>query len=215
MDNNGNIVVRIVAAYRSPIIRLYVRIRFHILRQRFLEEIGQYLPERGAVLDIGCGFGLFSLYFASGKPNAQFEGFDLNRRRILEAQQAAATLGICNVRYEEGNASSLLISKRYDAIYMLDIVHHIPENAVEPLIKIIHQSLTENGILLIKDIDTKPIYKRWFTWWLDKLMDPSTPVHYWSSRKLMALLTAHGFTVRRHHMVDYLPYPHILYICRK
>ena len=32
---------------------------------RFLEEIEQYLPDHGTILDLGCGFGLFSLYIAA------------------------------------------------------------------------------------------------------------------------------------------------------
>ena len=58
----------VIAAYRDPIVRAYCWGRFWILRQRFLDEIGQYLPARGRVLDLGCGFGLFSLYYASVHP---------------------------------------------------------------------------------------------------------------------------------------------------
>ena len=58
----------IVRAYDDPVVRAYCWARFLVLRQRFLEEIGQYLPPSGPVLDIGCGFGLFSLYYAATGP---------------------------------------------------------------------------------------------------------------------------------------------------
>ena len=58
----------IVRAYDDPVVRAYCWARFLVLRQRFLEEIGQYLPPSGPVLDIGCGFGLFSLYYAATAP---------------------------------------------------------------------------------------------------------------------------------------------------
>ena len=61
-------VKRIVAAYDDPIVRIYCTIRFMILRLRFLDEIGQYLPPSGQVLDVGCGFGLFALHFAMQNP---------------------------------------------------------------------------------------------------------------------------------------------------
>ena len=38
-------VKRIIRAYDDPIVRAYCWARFGILRQRFLDEIGQYLPE--------------------------------------------------------------------------------------------------------------------------------------------------------------------------
>jgi hypothetical protein len=62
-------------------------------------------------------------------------------------------------------------------------------------------------------VDTRPAPKRWFTWALDKAMAPGTPVHYWSAEALTAALEATGFRVRRHLMVDVLPYPHVLYVC--
>src|SRR5207247_1662425 len=126
----------IVRAYDDPVVRAYCWARFLVLRQRFLEEIGQYLPPSGPVLDIRCGFGLFSPY-----------------------------------------------------------------------------SPATGGLLLVKDVDTRPAPKRWFTWALDRLMAPRTPVHYWSTEELTGALERAGFGVRRHLMVDLLPYPHVLYIC--
>ena len=67
--------------------------------------------------------------------------------------------------------------------------------------------------LLVKDVERRPAYKRWFTHALDWLMDPGSPVRYWSGEELQGLLEEVGFTVFRHLMVDFLPYPHILYIC--
>src|SRR5947208_3572780 len=69
------------------------------------------------------------------------------------------------------------------------------------------------GRLLVKDVDTRPAPKRWFTWLLDKAMAPAVPVHYWSADALAGALEGAGFVVRRHLMVDWLPYPHVLYVC--
>jgi len=98
---------------------------------------------------------------------------------------------------------------------MLDIVHHIPEEAVRPLLEQVAKILPPGGRLLIKDVDRRPAYKRWFTYALDKVMDPGTPVRYWDGEELARLLRDVGFTVHRHLMVDILPYPHILYICER
>jgi hypothetical protein len=64
----------------------------------------------------------------------------------------------------------------------------------------------------VKDVDTRPAAKRWFTWLLDKGMAPRAPVDYWSADDLQAALETAGFRVRRHLMVDLLPYPHVLYV---
>src|SRR5205807_299794 len=87
-----------------PVVRAYCWLRFGILRQRFLDEIGQYLPPSGEVLDLGCGFGLFSLYYASIAPGRFVRGLDVNGRRIAMARHAAERLAIANVAYRQGDA---------------------------------------------------------------------------------------------------------------
>jgi 2-polyprenyl-3-methyl-5-hydroxy-6-metoxy-1,4-benzoquinol methylase len=135
------------------------------------------------------------------------------------ARAAARRLGLANVRYEVGNVMDYRGAgrggARFDAAYMLDIVHHIPEEAVRPLLEQVAKTLPEGGRLLVKDVDRQPAYKRWFTHALDKVMDPRTPVNYWSADELQALLEDVGFEVHRHLMVDVLPYPHVLYIGRR
>ena len=205
----------VIRAYDDPIVRAYCWGRFWILRQRFLDEIGQYLPPRGRVLDLGCGFGLFSLYYATARPALSVEGFDRNPRRIAMARAAAARLGLPNVRYEIGDVMDFKSGERFDAAYMLDIVHHIPPHAVRPLVEHVARTLPAGGRLLVKDVDRHPAYKRWFTLALDKVMDPAAPVRYWAADELQNLLEEVGFDVHRHLMVDVLPYPHVLYIARR
>jgi cyclopropane fatty-acyl-phospholipid synthase-like methyltransferase len=211
----AEIIRRIVAAYDDPVVRAYCWARFWILRQRFLDEIGQYLPESGPVLDIGCGFGLFSLYYAATARGRFVRGVDLSARRIAMARRAAARLSIDNVAYEEGDARRFKGDGEVVAAYMLDIVHHIPPETVSPLLRSLHACLTPGGVLLVKDVDTRPAPKRWFTWALDKLMSPTMPVRYWSAQELSGALRAAGFETRRHAMLDYLPYPHVLHIATK
>jgi cyclopropane fatty-acyl-phospholipid synthase-like methyltransferase len=204
---------RIIRAYDDPVVRAYCWARFWILRQRFLDEIGQYLPATGAVLDIGCGFGLFSLYYAATAPGRFVRGLDVDARRIGIARRAAARLGLDNVVYEEGDARDFKGDAEVAAAYMLDIVHHVPPSAVPRLLAGLRRALPPGGRLLVKDVDTRPAPKRWFTWVLDRAMAPRTPVRYWSAEELTGALEDTGFAVRRHLMVDILPYPHILYIC--
>jgi len=211
----SEIIRRIIGAYDSPIVRAYCWGRFQILRQRFLDEIGQYLPAQGQVLDIGCGIGLFSLYYAQAHPGLRLNGVDLNPKRIAVATRAAQRLGVANASYSPGDATGFKSGTSFDAVYMLDVIHHIPAQAVRPLLEEIRKSLPIGGRLLVKDVDSKPTYKRLFTHVLDLAMDPTTPVHYWPADSLVQLLREVGFRVYRHNMVDYLPYPHILYTCER
>jgi cyclopropane fatty-acyl-phospholipid synthase-like methyltransferase len=180
--------------------------------QRFLDEIGQYLPARGTVVDIGCGFGLFALYFAMRHPDLRVTGVDLNERRVACARRAAAALGLGNVTFVVGDAKHFACSEQLDGAYMLDIVHHISRRAVVRLIREISVNLAPNSRLLVKDVADRPFHKAAFTWLLDKAMNPRATVDYWAVSELAQVLREQGLTVHCHEMVDVLPYPHVLFI---
>ncbi|MEL6343839.1 MAG: hypothetical protein AAFV53_11950, partial [Myxococcota bacterium] len=58
MDNeHQNIKNLVINSFDNTLIKAYCTIRFRIMNMRILEEVGQYLPEDGHILDIGCGFG--------------------------------------------------------------------------------------------------------------------------------------------------------------
>ena len=206
---------RVVGAYRDPIVRSYSWGRFKIFRQRFLEEIGQYLPEHGRVLDIGCGFGLFALYYAQRCPGRHVVGFDLAERRIETARQAAADLGLKNAEFHIGDARGISALDPFDAIYLLDVLHHIPQDVVPSLLSSIHDALPVGGILVVKELDTSPTWQRLFAHALDLMMSPDSPPHYWPQEKLASTIEDAGFSVKRHQLIDYLPYPHVLYVATK
>jgi 2-polyprenyl-3-methyl-5-hydroxy-6-metoxy-1,4-benzoquinol methylase len=186
-----------------------------ILRQPFLEELDQWLPKAGRILDLGSGFGLFSLYFATTQPGRSIVGVELNGRRVAEATRSAQRLGRDNVEYQNANVLEWNANGSFDAIYMLDVVHHLPEESVSHFFERIEKLLKPGGVLLVKDVSDKPYHKMLFTLVLDRLMVGREPIKYWSPPRLAQLLQSLGFDVKRHLMNDILPYPHVLYVCRK
>lgn len=208
-------IKRIVQSYDDALIQTYSRIRFMILRQPFLEEIDQWLPNEGRILDLGSGFGLFSLYFATTQPGRRILGVELNGRRVAEATRSAQRLGRTNVEYQNANVLEWEDYGSFDAIYMLDVVHHLPEASVAHFFERIEKLLKPGGMLVVKDVSDRPRLKMLFTLALDRLMVGREPIKYWSPPRLAQLLQGLGFDVKRHLMNDILPYPHVLYLCRK
>jgi SAM-dependent methyltransferase len=210
------LVRRIVRAYPSFALRTYCRIRFLIVRRKFLDAIDQYLPTKGDVLDIGSGFGTVSLYFGSRRPLRLIRGFELEPHRVETARAAAAALGLSNVRFVQGDAAAGALDGEFDSAYAIDIIHHLPREAVPLLLRRIHACLRSGGRFLIKDVDSSPFYKRWFSLLTDRVMGGfSEAVYYWPTEELRAALEGAGFTVFTHPMPDVLPYPHVLYVCEK
>lgn len=217
MQEHKRILAGIIQSYDDAVVRAYCWGRFQILRQRFLEEIGQYLPESGEVLDVGSGIGMFAMYFAHLRPELALRGFDMNPARVELSRRAARRLALDNVRFEVGRAEEYAPASpgACQAIYVIDVIHHMLPATVPGLVEAFHRSLAPGGLLLVKEVDRHPAYKRLFTHALDLLMDPRHPPRYWAAAELRALLERTGFRVRQHALIDYLPYPHVLYVCEK
>ena len=214
-ERGRDTIAAIVRNQPDAIVRAYSRVRFLILRQSFLDAIGQYFPERGEILDLGCGFGLFSLYYAIMGPERRITGVDLDARRIEMAKRCAAALGVTNASYHAEDVLRWRDERTFDAIYMLDLVHHLPQAAVAQTLERLTARLAPGGTLIIKDVADKPTYKMLFTLALDRLMVGMEPIRYWPVLELSSLLRALGFLVRVHPIRDVLPYPHVLYVCRR
>ncbi|MCI0477875.1 MAG: class I SAM-dependent methyltransferase [Anaerolineales bacterium] len=206
---------QIISAY-SGIISVYAFVRFKIIHLRFLEEIEQYLPDDGAILDLGCGFGLFSLYMAASKPNARVVGLDVNARRLQIARDAAEKLGIRNASFVQQDLRAWRPEQTITGAYALDIFHHLPVENGNRLLNDLCAHLEPGGRFLLKDIDTQPRAMLWFTYALDALMSPRDDFYYRSAGAWQRQLSASGFApIFIHDLWDILPYPHILLICDK
>ncbi|MGD9628400.1 MAG: class I SAM-dependent methyltransferase [Pyrinomonadaceae bacterium] len=206
---------KIVEAYDSTIIRAYCKSRFIIVNINILQMLGLCLRGKRRVLDVGCGFGLFGCYFASMYPEITYTGYDLNAKRVERARRAAERLGLKNVSFNHGDARNLKIDDEYDAIFMVDLLHHIDDVSKRALIAKCHSHLAPEGRLVIKDVATHPFYKIAFTWMLDVLMTRGFEMWYWSESQFYETLFQNFGCVEMYPITDWLPYPHVIYLCEK
>lgn len=219
VSNSGNeITSQIISSFDNLIIRTYSHIRFRIIPLRFLEEISQYMPTSGSVLDLGCGFGLFTLYFALTHPNCSFIGVDLSERRVQMAKKSARDLGVSNAKFVTCDARTYAPEENsFSVVFTLDLLHHLPPEDGDSLVRTIHSSwLGSGGTFVLKDVTTRPRAYIYFTFMLDMLMNPKDRFWYRSSEVWADLLSKTDFNrVERHYLWDILPYPHVLIIARK
>jgi len=202
----------IVDVYDSLIIRAYCKARFKIININILQMLGLCLRGKRRILDVGCGFGLFGCYFSKMYPEMSYTGYDLNEGRIAQANRAAAKLGLKNVQFKVGDARDLDISDEFDAILMVDLLHHIDDQAKMRLIETCRAHLVGDGRLIVKDVTTHPFFKIGFTWALDVVMTHSFDMWYWSEGRFYDTLGRHFNRVEMYPIVDWLPYPHVIYL---
>ncbi len=74
------------------------------------------LGDADTVLDVGCGIGILTLFYARCYPEKQFVGIDRSAVSIERAKEQAATLGLSNVRFESCDLACGSASEAYDGI---------------------------------------------------------------------------------------------------
>jgi 2-polyprenyl-3-methyl-5-hydroxy-6-metoxy-1,4-benzoquinol methylase len=208
--------VRNIARALPFVERAYAEIRFSILRPKLLSVMDLLLTDEGRILDVGCGFGLFAAYFGQTHPRRQIVGVDPNARRVDLARRVAQKLGLVDHRFHVGDVRDTHLEGPFDAVYVLDVMHHIPEADQRPVLERLRDLLVPGGMLLIKDITTEPHHELLFTELLDRVMVGwDEPLAYRHHRAWGEMLTDLGFKVRIVRVPDVLPYPHVVIAATK
>ena len=203
---------RIVRAL-PPLERAYAMIRFTIMRSKLLSVMDLLLPAEGRILDVGCGFGLFAAYFAQTQPRRRITGIDTNERRVEMARDLMATLGQPGHEFLACDARAVqeVAGGTFNAIYVLDVMHHVPREDQESLLRCLHDLLAPGGVLVLKDITTQPTYGLKFTELLDRVMVGwNEPLAYRHHTEWGAMLDQLGLRTRAVRVPDILPYPHVV-----
>jgi 2-polyprenyl-3-methyl-5-hydroxy-6-metoxy-1,4-benzoquinol methylase len=203
---------RIIQAYDSTLVRAYCVIRFQIINLNMLHVLSLCLRGKQRVLEVGCGFGLFGCYFAARDRRVQWTGLDLDAGRIGMARRASERLGLNNTNFSVADAREhLKINERFDAIVMMDLLHHIPDESKRQLLDAVLERLAPDGVLIIKDVTRRPWWKMAFTWILDVLMTRGVDMWYWSPEQFRKVIDGR-FGMETYPIHDWLPYPHIVYV---
>lgn len=126
-----------------------------------------FLPNRGLVLDLGCGHGLLSLLIREKNSACSILGVDHDANRIKSAQSAAS--GIPNIQFMQSSLLTFFKEKREtqipQSICLIDTIHYFNPEKQKELITYIYQSLSaDGGTFLMRDPDPKSRWNRLYEW---------------------------------------------------
>jgi len=188
----------------------YLRTRWRLCPFELVES---YVPKRGRVLDFGCGYGMLSNFLALKSPDRRVLGIDLNRERVEVAKRSSK--GHPEVSFQLGDVRDFQ-GIPFDAVVMTDVLHHISDDKVRELLRIIRSCLSDDGILVVLDVDRFPLRKFYTTYLIDRLLNLTRSLHYRSRTLLMHLLGQSGFQVHRVLPADRgLPLSDVIYLCNQ
>ena len=126
------------------------------------ERLIECVPDGAAVLDVGCGAGLFlGLLSATGR-HFRGVGFDASGSAIREATAMAAQLkkrgGAGELRFECVDVRAAWPEGPFDVVSIIDVMHHVPLGHRQTLLEQARAAIVPGGLLIFKDIGIRP---RW------------------------------------------------------
>lgn len=188
----------------------YLRTRWRLCP---FETVESHVPRKGRILDFGCGYGMLSNYLALRSPDRRVLGIDLNRDRVGVAKRSSK--GHPEVSFQLGDVRDFQ-GIPFDAVVMTDVLHHISDDKVRVLLRIIRSCLSDEGLFVVLDVDRAPVRKFYTTYLIDRLLNLTRPLHYRSRDLLVRLLGQSGFWVQHVIPADQgLPLSDVIYLCKK
>src|SRR5713226_1354843 len=112
-----------------------------------LAGVEERLREGIRVADVGCGYGLSTIFMAQAYPHSTFVGFDFHLPSIEQARQAAHKAGVTDrVRFEIAKAKDYP-GRGYDFVTFFDCLHDMgdPVGAAAH----VRETLSEDGAWMI------------------------------------------------------------------
>ena len=119
------------------------RLVFTFSRYKFVSKI---LEGKKMVAEIGCGDGLASKLVAQTVSDLHLTDFD---DRFVEITKTKYDILNDNILVYKHDIVLQGFKKKFEAIYALDVLEHIPETHDERVLNNICESLNEHGILIL------------------------------------------------------------------
>lgn len=196
--------------------RLYFRLKWR--RGQLYDFTESFVPRRGRVLDVGCGYGLFTNVCAVASAEREVVGLDLDERRIAVARATVADRP--NVRFEVGRLEELA-GGDFSSVILFDVIHHLARATHGPLLQACRELLAPGGVLIVKDIDRRPRWKFLLNWAIDlynarlRGFTLGAALTYRDPADVERELCGLGFAVERPALPGIGTCPHALYVCRR
>lgn len=130
-------------------IHIYIR-----LRRSYFDKIEKYIPQKGNILDFGCGHGFFSFYLSQKSDNRSIIAVDVSKRKIDLAKKAKGKENIKFI-YKQDAIRYLKNLTDYDCIVILNVLYLMSKNDQIKTIQNASSALKKNGVLVLVDHDAE------------------------------------------------------------
>lgn len=179
------------------------------------EVIEKMLPEKGTIVELGCGEGLLTNYLALASPKRKIVGIEIVPERL-----AIARKGIKNTSYRVGDVVKATFPKA-DVFILFHVLHHLPgRDAQKKVLEKVKKALNKKGKLIIVDVHVTLSLKYVAAWVFDHFFVPwvfekrfFTRAYFRNEKQWTSLLKELGYKVKVRVETKGRPFPNIIFDC--
>lgn len=185
----------------------FTHIRFFTAPYEHLEKL---VPKKGLIVDLGCGYGIFSNLLGLMSSERKIVGIDLDEKKLEFASHQIPNVSF---RCEDVTRSDLVNA---DCVLMVHLLHHLNSfEEQEKLTKVCYEKLRSGGKLIVCEIDRTPWWKYIITQLADNFLYPDDTLFYRSEDKWISFFESFGFLVKTIPMYTRKPFSHVTFVCTK
>jgi len=179
------------------------------------EELVASVPSEAAVLDVGCGDGLFLNTLCHMNKLSSATGFDTNSIAIDSAREARRnTSDVTHPKFVEWSIENPWPEGEFDVVSMIDVLHHVPLSGKKVAIQTAASRVKSGGLLLFKDIGDRPKWRALFNSLHDFVLTGER-VTYTPMDVVISWVESMGLKVKEKRTINRLWYGHEMIIFSK
>ena len=149
-QENGKVLFPRVFAnyvYKGPFLEWYLKIKWRFEAVNY-EYYNKLLKGKEQIMDVGCGYGYLSYFLHYKDESREILGVDYDEEKISVANNGFDKTA--QLKFETVDINTYQIEQK-DAILLNDVLHYFSAEKQQTLLEKCANSLTDNGIILIRD----------------------------------------------------------------
>lgn len=133
--------------FKGPVIEWYIRVKWKLESKNY-DEYNNIIGDRIKILDVGCGYGYFSLFLHYKNPQRIITAIDYDEEKIDIAANVYDKTE--NLRFTNADITDITLDEQ-DVIILNDVLHYLSKDDQLLFLDKCYNALRPNGLILIRD----------------------------------------------------------------